>query len=242
MATGETVRERLDRLERARADLIAHRTALYRLYDAAGTLLYVGISKEPERRWKEHRKESLWWPEVFRQDLTWFTDRRTADQAEAHAIVTEEPRYNAVWNTPERRACYRTSWLGSLLWEEEWEIRTRKRRTLRSRQGREDLAEVQRRRAVLTSHAPGSEMAWDGHQLIPAPDDFDDRFAMRRQPGITMYRPYPEWCGARPWPAAFITLETRRQRGECPQCRVPVPCTALRDLGAHYTDHPYYCL
>jgi predicted GIY-YIG superfamily endonuclease len=32
------------------------RTALYRLRDADGRLLYIGIAKDPERRWKHHSR------------------------------------------------------------------------------------------------------------------------------------------------------------------------------------------
>jgi predicted GIY-YIG superfamily endonuclease len=37
------------------------RTALYRLYDATDQLLYVGISTNPEERWKTHTMLKSWW-------------------------------------------------------------------------------------------------------------------------------------------------------------------------------------
>ena len=71
-------------------------TALYRLYDADGALLYIGFSTDPTRRWKEHRKEMLWWPEVARKDVEWLpvSDEPEVRHTEVSAIRTENPRYN----------------------------------------------------------------------------------------------------------------------------------------------------
>lgn len=51
------VRQRSDRAA-------AGPTALYHLYDQTGQLLYVGITSNPPRRWKEHRKTMAWWVDV----------------------------------------------------------------------------------------------------------------------------------------------------------------------------------
>ena len=40
------------------------RTALYRFFDEAGTLLYVGISNDPDVRWSYHARQKDWWPKV----------------------------------------------------------------------------------------------------------------------------------------------------------------------------------
>lgn len=69
-------------------------TAVYRLYDEAGHLLYIGMSNDPVRRWREHRKEMFWWREVERHERTWYASARLADQAERAAIIMENPRYN----------------------------------------------------------------------------------------------------------------------------------------------------
>lgn len=37
------------------------RTALYRLYDDSGTLLYVGITNDIDIRWKTHGRHKPWW-------------------------------------------------------------------------------------------------------------------------------------------------------------------------------------
>jgi hypothetical protein len=62
-------------------------TAVYRLYDAAGYLLYIGVSNDPTRRWREHRKEMFWWREVDRHDRQWYPTEREADAAEREAIL-----------------------------------------------------------------------------------------------------------------------------------------------------------
>ena len=73
------------------------RTAVYRLYDAAGTLLYIGSSNNPPYRYTEHSNSPLkssWWPQVVRKDETWHDKRADAQAAEAKAIRTENPKHN----------------------------------------------------------------------------------------------------------------------------------------------------
>lgn len=72
------------------------RTALYRLYDHAEQLLYVGISTQPETRWTQHATDKPWWPLVRRRKVEWFTDRAGAEKAEREAIRAEEPLYNTM--------------------------------------------------------------------------------------------------------------------------------------------------
>jgi len=70
-------------------------TALYRLYDADGQLLYIGISIDPDRRFKEHRKEQGWWPAVVRRDIEWLDcGGWDAIHAEWAAIRAEQPPFN----------------------------------------------------------------------------------------------------------------------------------------------------
>lgn len=70
------------------------RSALYRLYDAADALLYVGISHVPEARLKEHAGDKLWWHHVARDEITWLDSRTEALAAEAKAVTEERPLYN----------------------------------------------------------------------------------------------------------------------------------------------------
>lgn len=69
-------------------------TTLYRLFDAAGDLLYVGISTRPMQRVREHSKGQTWWTEVASQTFEHFPTRPEAATAELAAIRTENPRYN----------------------------------------------------------------------------------------------------------------------------------------------------
>ncbi|MEV4861462.1 type II toxin-antitoxin system prevent-host-death family antitoxin [Streptomyces ossamyceticus] len=69
-------------------------TALYRLYDAAERLLYVGISTQPETRWTQHAADKPWWSLVRRRTVEWHPDREAAEKAERSAVQAEEPLYN----------------------------------------------------------------------------------------------------------------------------------------------------
>jgi GIY-YIG catalytic domain len=69
-------------------------TAVYRLYDADDVLLYVGIGRRPENRWKRHVRSKRWWPQVARKHVEWHSDRPAALLAEAVAIHDEKPLYN----------------------------------------------------------------------------------------------------------------------------------------------------
>lgn len=72
------------------------RTALYRLFDKAGDLLYVGITNDPEVRWSYHARQKTWWPEVNRRAVEWKATRVEAEAAEAEAIGREAPRWNVI--------------------------------------------------------------------------------------------------------------------------------------------------
>jgi hypothetical protein len=74
------------------------RTAVYRLFDKEGRLLYVGIAFDPEKRWKDHVVFKSWWPDVARKDIEWRDTRMLALAAEAEAIRSEHPMYNSKGN------------------------------------------------------------------------------------------------------------------------------------------------
>lgn len=71
------------------------RTALYRLFDAADDLLYVGITTDPERRWSQHGSDKPWWRLVARRTVEWHADRKAAEKAESGAVQAERPLYNS---------------------------------------------------------------------------------------------------------------------------------------------------
>lgn len=76
----------------------SERTALYRVRNAEGHLLYVGVSERPEYRWFSHRRQHGWWDEVSHYSLEWHDDREAALKAEAEAIRLERPRHNNTYN------------------------------------------------------------------------------------------------------------------------------------------------
>lgn len=70
------------------------RTALYRFYDKHENLLYVGISNDPWRRWRQHVYEKPWYPQVKHQAVTWYETEDEARAAETRAIRAEHPKFN----------------------------------------------------------------------------------------------------------------------------------------------------
>jgi predicted GIY-YIG superfamily endonuclease len=80
-------------------DLFAKRTALYRLYaKESGKLLYVGITTNPNTRFKEHAADKPWWTDVDQPNtkIAWYRNRRQAMVAEEKAIKSEDPVFNVV--------------------------------------------------------------------------------------------------------------------------------------------------
>jgi predicted GIY-YIG superfamily endonuclease len=75
---------------------MVERTALYRLYDESGYLLYVGITNDTKVRWSYHARQKAWWPEVHRRAVEWKLTRAEAETAEAGAIGRENPRWNVI--------------------------------------------------------------------------------------------------------------------------------------------------
>lgn len=67
---------------------------LYRHYDKAGNLLYVGISARPISRHTSHRSMSPWWRRISRIELEHFDSRYEALEAEEKAIRQEKPVHN----------------------------------------------------------------------------------------------------------------------------------------------------
>lgn len=77
---------------------MTRRTALYRLLDGAGRLLYIGIAFDPEARKTAHSHSKLWWPEVTECRTEWYETRSEAATAEAAAVKAEKPIYNKAAN------------------------------------------------------------------------------------------------------------------------------------------------
>lgn len=69
--------------------------AVYRLYNTAGALLYVGISDHPRRRFGDHAESQPWWGDVASWEVVWSPNRLAAAAEELRAIHHEVPAFNA---------------------------------------------------------------------------------------------------------------------------------------------------
>ena len=69
--------------------------AVYHLHDEQCELLYVGMSINPERRFKQHAAKRTWWNEVdpTKTAITWYADRIAAALVEHRDELTNTPRY-----------------------------------------------------------------------------------------------------------------------------------------------------
>ncbi len=88
---------------------MSYATALYRFYDEAGDLLYVGITLNPGSRFKQHSHDKPWWANVRRIELETHPTRAAALAAETAAILSEGPRHNIVHNRPRSTAKVRST-------------------------------------------------------------------------------------------------------------------------------------
>ncbi len=84
---------------------LADMHAVYRLFDEAGRLLYIGMSGRAGRRFDDHAVKR-WWPLVRTITLEWHATHAAARLAEKRAIADERPRYNVAGSpiTPRRPA------------------------------------------------------------------------------------------------------------------------------------------
>lgn len=77
---------------------------VYRLFDAADRLIYIGQSYRPEWRIQQHIDYRF--PDVTRWTIEQWPDRNAASRAERHAIATEHPLANVAsggYDAQERR-------------------------------------------------------------------------------------------------------------------------------------------
>lgn len=193
----------------------ACRTALYRFYDAAGQLLYVGITGDAKARWRQHAKEKEWWPQVAHKRIAWFSSRDEAAVAERLAIVAEAPRFNIDMNTPQFRQWYQLGWLNQVLRAEEQVLCTP--RKPRSKAGRAALADIHRRQELVARHHP---------------------FALADSLCIDEA---PPWSGEELWSPVSPDVLARRTRDACDTCGQPYPCHTLREIFQPFADLPGYC-
>jgi predicted GIY-YIG superfamily endonuclease len=67
---------------------------LYRIYDAEGGLLYVGVTNQCVKRFDQHGQERTWWRDVASITVEHVPDRGAVAAAELKAIQEENPRHN----------------------------------------------------------------------------------------------------------------------------------------------------
>lgn len=84
---------------------LAHEpTSLYRFYDAASTLLYIGITARGRGRWHNHAADKPWWPAVTTATIEHHPNRAAALAAERAAIIAEKPLHNTHHNRCPKRS------------------------------------------------------------------------------------------------------------------------------------------
>ena len=69
-------------------------TAVYRIYDSDGSLLYVGMGRNPMGRWSSHAEQHQWWQRAASFRVEWFATRKEAAREELNAIRAEDPECN----------------------------------------------------------------------------------------------------------------------------------------------------
>lgn len=69
-------------------------TTVYRAYDADGELLYVGYTDNPEKRVRDHARDSYWHAATTRWTFEEHPTREAAKAAEYDAIRAESPHCN----------------------------------------------------------------------------------------------------------------------------------------------------
>jgi predicted GIY-YIG superfamily endonuclease len=96
---------------------------VYRLYDEAGSLLYVGMTVDPEARFRQHRNWHVdWWPDVDHVIFEDHPNRVEAAFAEKVAMILERPRKNVVGSYTRAQSYASGGWLHPVLQQEEQEF------------------------------------------------------------------------------------------------------------------------
>ena len=75
---------------------------LYRFYDEADQLLYIGITADPGARMVAHSHRKTWWSQVRSIKMQNFPNQMQLIRAERQAIKVENPLFNVV-HSPRRQ-------------------------------------------------------------------------------------------------------------------------------------------
>lgn len=76
---------------------------LYRYYDRAGALLYIGESLSSIARAVQHQSHAAWWDYVASFTREKFESKEAAQLAERDAIAKERPAFNVKHNVKHKR-------------------------------------------------------------------------------------------------------------------------------------------
>ncbi|AER47605.1 endonuclease [Mycobacterium phage DS6A] len=87
---------------------------VYRVYNAAGALLYVGSTIDCAARMYQHARGADWWADAARIELTHCPTREGMFDVERYAIWTERPIHNRTGNQSRRGAPRRDKGAGSV--------------------------------------------------------------------------------------------------------------------------------
>jgi predicted GIY-YIG superfamily endonuclease len=92
---------------------------VYRVYDDADRLIYVGCTYDLDKRIRAHRGGSWWRSQIARVvAVAQYPARREALAAERHAIETEAPRWNRMFRWALRDTFTEQQWLDYITaWE-----------------------------------------------------------------------------------------------------------------------------
>ena len=74
---------------------------VYRAYDAAGDLLYIGSTGNLGQRKSQHKRKADWYPLAASWDTIEYPTRDDAYAAESEAIDTEAPPHNNTFSAAE---------------------------------------------------------------------------------------------------------------------------------------------
>ena len=80
----------------AEAKATHRRGTVYRFFNQAGDLLYIGSTGASYERFRGHERTQPWWTEVASVTIEHHATREDASIAEMKAILTEHPRYDIV--------------------------------------------------------------------------------------------------------------------------------------------------